>query len=165
MGCPRRGLLLCSLPSILAPGDPTGEKNPASRRQRHSQGERVPAHLSNPPSPFLDTAVHQCFHFRPFWGDSQDWGDGTGDQQSREEKGDTWWDPCSPLPTCTTLQLSVSEDQRGSWGQHHSPFVPPGGDKEGRQEQVTLMRSGKNLQSTWKAAVASTSGSPSLFSQ
>ena len=164
VGCPRRGPLLCSLPSMLAPGDPTGGKTPASRRQSHSQGRGVPAHLSNPPSPFWIQPFTSAFTFDlsgviPRTGATA-LVTGSHGGEGRHVVG-----PCSPLPTCTTLQPSVSEDRRRSWGRHHGPLVPPGGDKEERQEQVTLMRSGKNLQSTCKAAVASSSGSPSLFSQ
>ena len=150
--------------SSWGPHGGRGGETPASRRQSHSQGGGVPAHLSNPPSPFWIQPFTSAFTF-DLSGVIPRTGEMALVTGSLGGEGRHVVGPCSPLPTCTTLQPSVSEDPRCSWGRHHGPVVPPGGDKEERQEQVTLMRSGKNLQSTCKAAVASGSGSPFLFSQ
>lgn len=62
-GSPRRCLLLCSLPPILAPGNQQW-KDPSLKETKHSQGGRATVRLGKPPGPFLDRASHQCFHFQ-----------------------------------------------------------------------------------------------------
>ena len=116
VGCPRRGLLLCSLRSVLAPGDPTGKKpQPQRGRAIARVGESQPTWAIHAAhswiQPFTSAFTFDLSRVIPRTGEMA-----LVISSHGEEKGDTQWDPCSPLPICTTLQLTVKTrgDRGGS---------------------------------------------------
>lgn len=114
VGCPRRGLLLFPALSTGCWG-PHGGRTPASGRQSHCQGGRVPAPRAIHPArswiqPFTSAFTFDVSGVIPRTGEMAPVVSSNG-----EEKGDMWWDPCS-LPTCTTLQVTAKTggDRGGS---------------------------------------------------